>query len=62
MPMESQRRWLEVKEVLRVADLERRSVEYQDSVGIWSDFSGLPRGLSLWKVRECGWWPGRSQG
>ena len=62
MPLEGQRRWLEVEEVSRVVDLERRSVKSQYSVGIWSDFSGHPRGLSLWKVREGGWRSGRSQG
>ena len=62
MPLEGQRRRVEVEEVFRVVDLERRSVKYQDSGGIWSDFSGLPRGLSLWKVREGGWRSKRSQG
>ena len=52
MHLEGQRRWLEVKEVLRLVDLERRSVKYQDSVRIWSDLSGLPGGLCLSKVRE----------
>ena len=31
----------------REVDLERRSVKSQDSVEIWSDFSGLPRGYPL---------------
>ena len=61
MPLEGQRRWLEVGEVSRVVDLERRSVKYQASVGIWSDFSGLPGGLSFSKVKEGGWRPERSQ-
>ena len=43
MLLEGQRRWLDVGEVSRVVDLEKRSVKYQDSVGNWSDFSGLPR-------------------
>ena len=38
MPLEGHERWLDVGEVSRVVDLERRSVQYQDSVGIWSDF------------------------
>ena len=38
MLLEGQRRWLAVGEVSRVVVLERRSVQYQDSVGIWSDF------------------------
>ena len=62
MPLEGQRRWLKVGEVSRVVDLERRSVRYQASVGIWSDFSGLSRGLCLRKVREGGWKPERSEG
>ena len=62
MLLDGQRRWLEVGKVVRVVDCERRSVKSQDSVGIWSDFSGLLRGLSLWKVREGGWRSGRSQG
>ena len=41
---------MEVGEVLRVVDLEGRSVKSHDSVGILSDFSGLPRGLCLWKA------------
>ena len=55
MLLEGQRRWLEVGEVLRVVDLERSSVKSPESVGIWSDFLRLPRGLFLWKVREGGW-------
>ena len=62
MLLEGQRRWLEVGEVSRVVDLERRSVKYQASVGIWSDFSGLPSGLCFWKVREGGWRLKMSQG
>ena len=62
MLLEGQRRWLEVGEVSSVVDCERRSVKSQDSIGIWSDFSGLPRGLCLWKVREGGWRPERSEG
>ena len=62
MPLEGQRRWLEVGQVSRVVDLERRSVKSQDSVEIWSDFSGLPRGLYLWKIREGGCRSERSQG
>ena len=48
--------------VSRVVDLERRSVKTQDSIRFWSDFSGLPRGLCFWKVREGGWRSERSQG
>ena len=55
MPLESQRRLLEVGEVSRLVDLERRFVKSHDPVGIWLDFSGLPRSLCLWKVREGGW-------
>ena len=55
MLLEGQRRWLEAEEVSRVVDLERRSVKSQDSVGIWSGSSGLPRGLCFWKVSERGW-------
>ena len=62
MPMEGQRRWLEVGDVSRVVDLERRFVKSQGPVGIWSDFSGLPRGLCLWKVREGGWRSRRFEG
>ena len=61
MLLEGQRRWLEIGEVSRVVDLERRSVKSQDSVGIWSDFSGLPKGICFWKVRESGWKSKRSQ-
>ena len=46
--------WLEVGEISREVDLEKRSVKSQDSVVIWSDFSRLPRGLCLGKVREGG--------
>ena len=60
--LEGQRRWLEVEKVSRIVDLEKKSVKSQDSGGIWSDFSGLPRGLSFWKVREGGWRSKRSQG
>ena len=62
MPFEGQRRWLEASQVSRVVDLERRSVKTQDSIRFWSDFSGLPRGLCFWKVREGGWRSERSQG
>ena len=55
MPLESQRKWVEVVEVTRVVDLERRSVKFQDSIGTWSDFPALSRGLCFWKVREGGW-------
>ena len=61
-PLEGQRMWLVVGEVSRVEDLERRSVKYQDSVGIWSDFSGLPGGLSFSKVKKGGRRPERFQG
>ena len=59
--MVGQRRWLEVGVVTTVVDLEKRSVTSQDSVWIWTDFSGLPRGLSLWKAREGDWRSERSQ-
>ena len=62
MTLEGQERWLDVGEVSRVVDLEGRSVKYQDSVGFWSDFSGLPRGLCFWKVSEGGWRSEMSQG
>ena len=62
MPLEGQGRWLEVGEVSRVVDLEWRSVKSQISVGIGSDFSGLPRRLRLWKVGEGGWRSNRSPG
>ena len=62
MLLEGQRKWLEVEEVSIVVDLERRFATSQDSVEIWSDFSGLPRGLYFWKVREGGWRSERSQG
>ena len=62
MLLEGQRRWLEVEEVSRVVDLERRSLKSKDSVGICLDFSRILRGLFLWKVREGGWRSGRSQG
>ena len=62
MLLEGQRRWLAVGEVSRVVDLERRSVKYQDSVGIWSGFSGLLGGLYFRKVREGGWRSERPQG
>ena len=45
MPLEGQRRWLEVGEVSRVVDCERRSVKSRDYVGNWPDFSGVPQGL-----------------
>ena len=45
MPLEGERRWLEVGEVTRVVILDRRVMKSQDSRGIWSDFSGLPKGL-----------------
>ena len=38
MPLEGQGRWLEVGEVSRVVDFERRSVKSRDFVGICSDF------------------------
>ena len=60
MRLEGQRKWLEVGEVSRLVDLERRFVVSQDSVGIRSDFSGLPRGLCVWKVGEGGWTSERS--
>ena len=61
-PLERQGRWLDVGEVSSVVDIEGKSVKYHNSVGIWSDFSGLPRGLSFSKVKEGGWRPERSQG
>ena len=50
--LEGQRKRLEVGEVSRVVVLEERYVKSQDIVGIWSDVSGLSRGLCVWKVRE----------
>ena len=62
MFLEGKRRWLEVGEVSRVVYFERRSVKSPESVGIWSDFVGLTRGLCLWKIGKCGWRSERSQG
>ena len=42
MPFEGQRRWLEASQVSRVADLKRN---LKKSVGIWSNYSGVPQGL-----------------
>ena len=55
MSLEDRRRWLDVGDVSREVDLERRSVKSQDSFYIWSDFSGLLRGFCHWYVREGGW-------